>query len=782
MLKLFSIFMIPIKSFSLKYNKIASRIFYILFVSGLVSSTYYSIDIALSTIHGYKPNPFSDLFVTLSALGTVWGIMAFHEFTNSSKRVLATYTLARQLDPLIGKYQYKTYNPELRDFEDGYAPLGPIDFWDKETYAPTWLDKAKYWHILLGLQAPDKDVVLQVVSDMELSLNIGTQNIATTQREKVANEHSSKYKRYRYRVRIPQWVVVSTDYAKSINQNLDSDELQSLIKRYNKTLLPAVNEIIEREKPRIKYPWLANGFLIYLNKSLPLRLIYNQIIKKLPNSGKSILDDTNEGLVDVEDDKLCTAIYYMASIKGINSQRIDYIKILVTFLNKAYSNLGLGEGSTSYHNFHHSLEVGYMALQMVPNEMYGYKFFPREIEILIVAALLHDYDPLQERFGSLANAIGEEDAKGPKGPRVYRTIKELRRLKIHDAYFTMSLNEFERFLEDKLEDPSDADTQFETNYTQPNESLIVEAYIWRTDFPYHKRILSQEEFSKLLVELKNRGQNIEKISLLSEILWLSDLSVTYMGSDPVRAWTRVTSLYDELYLPRLEAVSRTDSFFSDFADTKLFLELINSKSFPSIFKNRWNLVYQFFHEGNPSTAVVRTINNARNSYLKINLEVGFLKVDNLYNIASNNWSEYFIGISKDQQEVLVAKSKFMMLEPQNAAAFWGDTRKLTSALIDQSIDNFLMRMPRKYAHGKGSEISSLKSLIEVLPMKLVDSGTLQVMTDIEQGTSLFIELTKLVLSSGFSEITSNSVKNYYTSEKDRDVDFSDVVSVLVFRK
>lgn len=781
MLQLVSNFTNPIRSFSLKYNKIAKLIFFVLFVSGLLSSIFYSVDIVFRVLQGYEPNLYSDLFVTLSALGTVWGLMAYYEFSNSSKRVLESCNLARQLDPLIGKYQYKTYNPELRDFEDGYAPLGPIDFWDKETYAPTWLDKAKYWHILLGLQAADKEVVLQVVSDKELSLN-GAQNIATTQREKVVNEHSSKFRRYRYRVRIPQWVVLSTDNAKSINEDLRPDDFHSILRNYNKALLPAVNEIIEREKPRIKYPWLANGFLIYLNKSLPLRLIYNQIIKMLPNFGRSIVDDTNEGLVDVDEDKLCTAIYHIATMKGINTQRMDFIKLLVAFLKTAYSNIGLGEGSTSYHNFHHSLEVSYMALQMVPNEIYGYRFFPREIEILVVAALLHDYDPMQERIGSLVNDNGQKKAKGPMGPTVYRTIQELRRLKIHDAYFTMSLGDFEAFLKRKLDDTSDTDVQSNLNYTQPNESLIVEAYIWRTDFPYHKRVLSQEMFSRLLSELKDRGQNIEKISLLSEILWLSDLSVTYMGSDPVSAWTRVTSLYDELYLPRLEAVSRTDTFFSDFAETKLFLELINSKSFPSIFKNRWNLVYQFFHEGNPSTALVRTINNARKSYLKINMEIGLLKGDNLYNIAEKNWSEYFIGISKNQQEVLIAKSKFMMLEPQNAAAFWGDTMKLGSALVNQSIDNFLMRMPRKHIRLRDSEISSLRSLIDILPLKLVDTGSLQVMTDIEQDSPLFIDLTRLVLSAGFSEITTNSIKNYFDSEKDRDDDFTDEVNVLIFRK
>ena len=93
-----------------------------------------------------------------------------------------------------------------------------------------------------------------------------------------------------------------------------------------------------------------------------------------------------------------------------------------------------------------------------------------------------------------------------------------------------------------------------------------------------------------------------------------------------------------------------------------------------------------------------------------------------------------------------------------------------------------MRMPRKHISLRDSEISSLRSLIDILPLKLVDTGSLQVMTDIEQDSPLFIDLTKLVLSAGFSEITTNSIKNYFDSEKDRDDDFTDEVNVLIFRK
>ena len=88
MLQLVSNFTNPIRSFSLKYNKIAKLIFFVLFVSGLLSSIFYSVDIAFRVLQGYEPNLYSDLFVTLSALGAVWGLMAYYEFSNSSKRVL----------------------------------------------------------------------------------------------------------------------------------------------------------------------------------------------------------------------------------------------------------------------------------------------------------------------------------------------------------------------------------------------------------------------------------------------------------------------------------------------------------------------------------------------------------------------------------------------------------------------------------------------------------------------------------------------------------------------
>ena len=180
-----------------------------------------------------------------------------------------------------------------------------------------------------------------------------------------------------------------------------------------------------------------------------------------------------------------------------------------------------------------------------------------------------------------------------------------------------------------------------------DKSLIVEALIWRTDFPYFKQEIAQKNFKVLLSELKAKGYDIGKINLLAEVVWLSRPIRYLYGIRSHQSWNRVTNLYDELFLPKLEAVSRTDSYFSDFADTHLFQELIKMRRFPVVFKNRWNSIYQFFHEGNPSTLLIRTIMNARKSFLRINMLIGYFKGELIYRMANDVGSEFFVGIGED---------------------------------------------------------------------------------------------------------------------------------------
>ncbi len=761
------------KSFSLYFNEVARKFFIALAGICGLSAIFFGTGFFASYFSNHVVSFLYITFSVLSILGCIWGLMAFREFTISAQRVMRTRDLARKIDPGIGNYDYRSYNPETREFEEGYIPLGPIDFWDKETYAPAWLDKGKYWHILLGLQIPDKEIVVQVSRDSDLPLDHGRKNVAVTRRESLSRDSSiSNRKRFRYRVKIPQWAVMNTNGLQMYGEGVSKTEIQAVIAELNRQIVAVADEIVDRERPRIKYPWMFTGLGVYLNKSLPLRIIYKRLKSKLPKFGKSTIEEANETLADIKEERLIMAIYQRASKRRISPDRIDSIKALIKFLSYSYSIQGLGEGSTKYHNFHHSLEVIYLALQMLPLEFHGYKFSPHEIEMLIVAGLLHDYDPTQ-----LRPTDNSESTNEPSAPKVSRTILELHRTRIHDAYFILNALEFERFF------PAGPVANFSSSMSlpefpapieRPYESLVVEAIIWRTDFPYFRQKNCQVMFAKLLAELKTRGQDTNRIGLLGEILWLADLSVTYMGSDPVRAWNRVTNLYDELYLPKLEAVSRTDTFFSDFADTRIFQELIGNKGFPDIFKHRWNLVYQFFHEGNPSTSLNRTVEKAHRMFLKVNMEIGMLRGKSIHYVAAHNWAEYFVAIGKNQEEVTKAKSAFVDLEPQNASAFWGEPRKLIPNISNGSIDNFLLRLPMKnYPLTSSQEKMSLKSLLETLPAKLRSNGTLQILTDLPTDGSAFKHFSSIVHDLGFRECESDSDYKVYFPTESIDEDFSE---------
>jgi tRNA G46 methylase TrmB len=239
-----------------------------------------------------------------------------------------------------------------------------------------------------------------------------------------------------------------------------------------------------------------------------------------------------------------------------------------------------------------------------------------------------------------------------------------------------------------------------------------------------------------------------------------------MSSDPIRAWDRVTSLYDELYLPKLEAVSRTDAFFADFAETRLFKELLHNKTFPDVFRQRWNLIYQFFHEGNPSTQLNRTIADARKLFLKVNVQLAMKNGEMLEQVAIDNWAEYFIGISDDQQEVLRAKNRFAMLDPPNASAFWGSTPKLIPNLIDKVVDNFIIVLPDNTLDQteESSQIASFRTLLSIMKHKLREDGTIQILTNMKELTEQQTEIMIALGDCGFNMISDVSYKIYFPSK------------------
>ena len=161
--------------------------------------------------------------------------------------------------------------------------------------------------------------MLQVVHDQDLPFTYGKRNVALTFKERLSGI-GSRLKRYVYRIKIPQWIVMNTERSRLAEQkevlNLDDLDLSSVIADLNKKLVLATDEIIEREKPRVQYPWEIAILGIYLNKSLPLRIMYRKVVRHLPGSKKRNINDINANLANVKDYELIDAIIEIGHRKG----------------------------------------------------------------------------------------------------------------------------------------------------------------------------------------------------------------------------------------------------------------------------------------------------------------------------------------------------------------------------------------------------------------------------------------------------------------------------------
>ena len=109
--------------------------------------------------------------------------MAYNQFDKFTKLVKNTWSSSHKLDPMIGEYDYKTFNPETKQWEEGYIHYGIVDFWDSENEVPLWIDKAKYWKIFIELQRINKNTILQITKDKNLPFNEGKNNLAVTVKE-----------------------------------------------------------------------------------------------------------------------------------------------------------------------------------------------------------------------------------------------------------------------------------------------------------------------------------------------------------------------------------------------------------------------------------------------------------------------------------------------------------------------------------------------------------------------------------------------------------------------
>jgi tRNA G46 methylase TrmB len=730
-------------TFSLLYNEHAKGFFIILSFVSMISIGYFGIPL-FSNFFSEKNIELRDVIFTIfSFLGCIWGFMAYNQFDKISKLIKNTWSLSTKLDPMIGEYNYKTFNPETKQWEEGYTHYGCVEYWDRENEVPPWMDKGKYWKILIELQKINKNIILQITKDLNLPFNRGKNNLIVTVKEndpivllkKNTRFDNSKYKKFR--VIIPQWLVMNTEYSKfNSNPQLEISNLTSTITEVNKNIPKIIDEIIYKEKTIMTKPWnIFISMVTYLNKSLPIRIIYSKIKDLLPGAKKHQIQYTNDNLSRISTNDLIESIIIKAKMVGIDEKSLNKISSLIKFLKNEYEKLGLGEGSSEYHNLHHSLEVAYMSLHMLPKEIRGYSINSKDYEIMLVAALLHDYDPVQD--------IKFRNSKYTRRPTVSNTIEELRGKRIHDAYFIFNNEELVKFFR-KYESPLLPTKEFATIHPEylknkeiPVESKIAEALIWRTDYPYNEN--SQTNFNQLLTEINNNGFPGEKIKLISEILSLADLAVTYLSSDPLLAWDRVIKLYQELNLPIAEAVSRTDRFLSFFSEESLFKEIISRKNFPDIFRQKWNNVYRFFHEGNPSNRINNIILDARIKYQKINMEIDMNNCDFLISNAILKKNEFFIGIGKNREDIMIAQSKLKTIGLENLEVFPGDIERLLPFIKDKSIDNFIITITGETKEGL-KKIRLLRDLLYSYSSKLVSNGTIQIIMGKDQNYEKIISL------------------------------------------
>ncbi|MDW3605310.1 MAG: HD domain-containing protein, partial [Nitrososphaeraceae archaeon] len=391
------------KSFSLYYYDLVRTLFVTLAFTGILSTGWFGIPLAPRYFTDVPINNLDIIFAIFSSLGSIWGIMAYREFTKTRDNILLVRDLCKKIDPHIGDYEYSTFNPITKKNELGYFPIGPTDFWDRETVVPEWLDKGKYWHIMLRLQIKNKEILLKVVKDNDLPFFSGKRNVATTSRENLKTDSKFK-KKYRYVVCVPQWLVMNTELSNFSRSelNVNDSDFGLLMNAINKPLGLASNDITQHEKQRIKYSWKFSSLPIYLIKSLPIQIIYKEIFTKtakyIPAQKKHIIEETNINLAYLSNDELIESLLVLARIKNIRSKSIAKINIILQFLKNEYQKLGLGDGSKRYHNLHHSLEVAYASLQMLPEELHGYYFLEEDYEYILVASLLHDYDPYQYNY------------------------------------------------------------------------------------------------------------------------------------------------------------------------------------------------------------------------------------------------------------------------------------------------------------------------------------------------------------------------------------------------
>ena len=118
-------------------------------------------------------------------------------------------------------------------------------------------------------------------------------------------------------------------------------------------------------------------------------------------------------------------------------------------------------------------------------------------------------------------------------------------------------------------------------------------------------------------------------------------------------------------------------------------------------------------------------------------------------------NEFFIGIGKNKEEVIIAQSKLKVFEIGNIEVLTGNTERLLPFIKDKSIDNFIVNASNEIKIDI-NKITSLRDLFYSYNSKLVLNGTIQIILEKNQN---YDEIISLIPNQEF-KIINISTKQY----------------------
>ena len=240
-------------------------------------------------------------------------------------------------------------------------------------------------------------------------------------------------------------------------------------------------------------------------------------------------------------------------------------------------------------------------------------------------------------------------------------------------------------------------------------------------------------------------------------------------------------MYEELDFPLVGAVSGTDRFLSLFSEGSLFKDIISRKTFPDVFRQKWDNVYQFFHEGNPSNKINNLILDAKTKYEKINMDVSVSNCNYLISTALQNKNEYHIGIVKDKDEIIKAQTKLSELQIENLEILPGNPDNILPFIKDKSVDNFMITIFCDNSEKRNNKERILKNLLHSYKSKLSQDGTIQIIVENKQD---FRKILSLIPEHDFKTInTSDKVAlGAQNPDKSRHTNDAKNVKIITIQK